>query len=247
MINDLKGKTALILSRHGEIDIEIARAIAAEGCNLVLAFGQSDGESIARRMESEFDIEVTWLPIDDRNALWQEDLLRRAGPLGLAINFVDGCAGQSGKDGQSGWDAATEELRWQLRMIGLLCGVMKGGVIVNYIKPLDQSSKDEVDLAVLHSGLIAFVETISKQIASDGPLITNVFAERSGAAAARRAQVARLYNASPLAIALAGVSEPNRDGRAAEIVRLLTSDHSGLLSGATLKIDARKSAAIQEW
>lgn len=246
MFDDLKGKTALILSRYGEIDVEIAQAIAKQGCNLILAFGQAGNQLVATRLAAEFDVRITWLPIDDRNTGWRDALRRQSGSLAMAVNLVDGCGDQSVGDDVFNCGNAADELEWQLRTISLVLDVMTTGCVINYIKPADRSAVNAVSTAVLHSGLVALAKAIDTQIATEGLRITNVFAERSGAASARRAQVARSYRASPLAVALAGISEQNDLETVSEIINFVASDHLGLLSGATLDVHRVKPPIFQQ-
>jgi len=116
---ELQGKTALVTGASKGIGLGVARVLAAEGANLVIAARTENRlRAAAAGIEADFDVSVTPVPCDLSDSDEQRRLAETVcdSPLDIVVNNAGAIPGGAIDDvGESTWRAA-----WDLKVFGYI-------------------------------------------------------------------------------------------------------------------------------
>ncbi len=258
MDQELAGRVAIVTGGASGIGLATARALAADGAIVYLGVRDVErGRRAARETDAQADLRVVRMDVTDagsvRDAFSEIDA---AGRLDIVVNNagIDG-VGRIEDLSDADWDRClatnltgpflvTREAVPRLRRNG-------GGVIVNVASNAGLVARaDEPAYSTAKAGLLMLTRSLALAHAADrirvnavcpGPVGGTGIMDRNLAGAADPDAALRSYLArAPLAAAVGRMIEP---GEVAAAIRFLCSDAATMITGATLAIDAGKSAA----
>jgi 3-oxoacyl-[acyl-carrier protein] reductase len=177
----IKGKKAIVCASSKGLGLGCARALAAEGVNLVMnARGKEALEAAAADIRTEFGVEVTAVAADITTPEGRAAVLEAAGPVDILVNNAGGPPPGTWTDwNREDFVAALDaNMLTPIAMIqACVPGMMERGWgrVVNITS---QSVKAPIPVLGLsnsaRAGLTGFVAGTSRQIARSGVVINNL-------------------------------------------------------------------------
>lgn len=164
----LRGKRALVSGASRGIGAAVARELAAEGCNLVLAARNGEAlDALAREIRAaQTDVTVTCIAIDMRESDACADLAARVGVIDILINN----AGDVPDGGLLDIDEAMWRRAWDLKVFGYINLTREiyrsmidsgSGVIVNIIgTTCERLHADKIATGSGNAALAAFTRAL---------------------------------------------------------------------------------------
>lgn len=255
---ELAGRVAVVTGGASGIGLATARILAADGAIVYLAVRDLErGRRASDATPGTVDIRVVRMDVTDggsiRQAFAEIDV---AGRLDIVVNNAGiDTVGRVEDLSDAAWDRClatnltgpflvTREAIPRLRRSG-------GGAIVNVASNAGLIARaDEPAYSTAKAGLLMLTRSLALAHAADrirvnavcpGPVGGTGIMDRNLAEAADPSAALESYLAkAPLAAALGRLIEP---GEVAAAIRFLCSDGAAMITGATLTVDAGKSAA----
>jgi len=177
----IKGKNAIVCASSKGLGLGCARALAAEGVNLVMnARGKEALDASAQAIRDEFGVAVTAIAADITTPEGRAEVLEAAGDVDILVNNAGGPPPGIWTD----WDRADFVAALDANMLtpiamiqAVVPGMMKRGWgrVVNITS---QSVKAPIPVLGLsnsaRAGLTGFVAGTSRQVAASGVTINNL-------------------------------------------------------------------------
>lgn len=257
---ELSGRRALVTGASKGIGLGVARTLAAEGVNLVLAARTADRlNNEAKRIVDDFGVEVEPVAVDLSLSADQQRLAERAtsGSLDIVVNNAGAIPGGSIFD----IDEGTWRTAWDLKVFGYInltrlllphleAGHNAGphhGVIANVIgAAADRPSPGYVAGAAGNSALVGFTKAMGSMSLRNG---VRVFAVNPGLIVTDRMtdllrqQADDKFGDADRWAELAPTDPPAGSvAQVADVVTFLVSDRASHVTGTVLTIDGGASA-----
>lgn len=247
----IRGKKAIVCASSKGLGLACARALAAEGVNLVMnARGKEALDTAAEAIRSEFGVEVTAVAADITTPEGRDEVLAAAGPVDILVNNAGGPPPGMWTD----WDrqdfiaALDANMLTPIAMIqACVPGMMERGWgrVVNITS---QSVKAPIPVLGLsnsaRAGLTGFVAGTSRQIARSGVVINNLLpgshdTDRIAGLDANAARAGNISQEDARAQRQANIPA-GRDGVPAEFgatCAFMCSQYSGYMVGQNVLLD----------
>jgi NAD(P)-dependent dehydrogenase (short-subunit alcohol dehydrogenase family) len=256
---ELAGRVAVVTGGATGIGLATAHALAAGGATVYVAArdGARGRRAASAAIARGLDIRAVRIDVtDDRSVTEGFRELDAAGRLDIVVNNAGiNMVGRVEDLSEADWDACLDtnlkgpflvarQAIPRLRATG-------GGVIVNVASNAGLIARpDEPAYSTSKAGLLMLTRSLALAHAAErirvnaicpGPVGDTGIMERNLAEASDPQAALTSYLASaPLAAALGRLIEP---GEVAALIRFLCSDAAAMITGATIAIDAGKSAA----
>jgi NAD(P)-dependent dehydrogenase (short-subunit alcohol dehydrogenase family) len=256
---ELAGRVAVVTGGATGIGLATAHALAADGATVYLAVrdGARGRRAASAAIARGLDIRAVRIDVtDDRSVAEGFRELDAAGRLDIVVNNAGiNMVGRVEDLSEADWDACLDtnlkgpflvarQAIPRLRATG-------GGVIVNVASNAGLIARpDEPAYSTSKAGLLMLTRSLALALAAErirvnaicpGPVGDTGIMERNLAQASDPHDALASYLArAPLAAALGRLIEP---GEVAALIRFLCSDAAAMITGATIAIDAGKSAA----
>lgn len=248
---NLKGRTALITGASRGIGEAIAKALALEGCDLILvATDASKLSQLAQTMESSHGVKVVVKALD----LSKHDNIKT---LADAARNCDILVNNAGAIPRGSLQEVTSEAwrrGWDLKVFGYIdltryilphMTARKRGVIINIIGMAGERPEPQyIATCCGNAALMMFTQCIGGESMRDGVRVVGVnpgpiMSDRHRRGAERVAEQElgskdrwlELYRRFP-------IGRPGRVEEVADVVAFLASDHASYISGEIIRIDA---------
>jgi NAD(P)-dependent dehydrogenase (short-subunit alcohol dehydrogenase family) len=252
---ELAGKRALVTGASKGIGYGVARALAAEGCDVIIAARtESVLQSAAAAIAEEFEVSVTPVACDLSDSDDQARLVEQAltAPLDIVVNNAGAIPGGSlGDIDESTWRAA-----WDLKVFGyinltrmLLPHLVEAGsgVILNIIgAAADRPSPGYIAGAAGNSALAGFTKAMGSRSLREGVRVlavnpglivtdrmTDLLRQRAGEQFDDAERWAELMPTDPA---------PGTVEQVADVVAFLVSARASHVTGTLLTIDGGATA-----
>ncbi len=259
MRGELAGRIAVVTGGASGIGLATARALAAAGAGVYIAVRDTvRGDRVAADA-TRLGLDIRAVAMDVSDAQSVADGFARideAGRLDIVVNNAGiDTVGRVEDLSEADWDACLDtnlkgpflvarQAIPRLRSTG-------GGVIVNVASNAGLVARaDEPAYSTSKAGLLMLTRSLALAHAGDrirvnavcpGPVADTGIMERNLARAADPGAALAAYGQrAPLAAALGRLIAP---GEVAELIRFLCTDSASMITGATIAIDAGKSAA----
>lgn len=249
----LKGKSALITGSTQGIGLAFARALAAEGCNVVLnGLGDRDViEDTRASMASDYGVKVGYSPADMAKPGEIEAMMKEAGPLDILINnAVTRHIAPVEEFPVERWDyALAVNLSSVFHTVRLALPNMRrngwGRIIILSSVFGTRGLLNKIDYATTKHALIGFMRTVALETATTG-ITCNAILPGWVLTPHSQRQIADLMQKSGCsredAIAeLASVRQPTRRiieaDKVAAMAVFLCSDAASEITGASMPVD----------
>jgi 3-oxoacyl-[acyl-carrier protein] reductase len=250
----LKGKTALVLAASKGLGKAVARALAAEGCDIVIGSrNKEELEKTAAEIRSENNVKILSIPIDVTNYKDAENFVEQSingfGKIDILVNNAGGPPfGKFESFDDIAWQKAFElNLLSVVRLSRLTIPYMRktgSGRIINIIS---LSVKTYLENSVLSTsvrmGVVGLSKMLANELGSDNITVNNV---APGIILTDRTKETLLKNipqgkteADILAdrakeIPLRRIGKPEE---LASLVAFLASPLAGYITGTTIQVD----------
>ena len=248
---NLRGRSALITGGSRGIGESVARVLAEEGCNLILA--ATDAErlgKVAEEIRAASKVEVKTVALD----LSKLDNLRQLADVAGDCDILVNNAGAIPRGGLEEVDPQAWRHGWDLKVFGYIdltrfilprMKARKSGVIVNIIGMAgERPEPNYVATSCGNAALIMFTQCMGGESMRDGVRIVGVnpgpiMSDRHLRGAQRVAERElgskdrwpELYKRFP-------IGRPGKVEEVAWMVAFLASDRASYISGETIRIDA---------
>jgi len=257
----IKGRTALVFGASQGLGQGIARALAAEGCNLVVAARRADLlEALAADLRAAHGVEVRTHPIDMTDRAAVEALcvrIRDDYKPDILVNNSGGPPPTASTGVELGvWEAAFQSLFFslirvseaavegmRLRGWGRILAITSSGVV----QPIPNMAMSNT----VRSSVVAFCKTLAAEVAKDGVTVNVIVPGRIStvrvglldqAAAQRQGKTVEEVRAASQALIPAG-----RYGRVEEfanVAAFLVSDAASYVTGSMVRCDGGLIRAV---
>ncbi|BEK97913.1 short-chain dehydrogenase/reductase [Nocardia seriolae] len=238
----LRGRTAVVTGASAGIGAEIARVLAAEGCDLHLAArGKEALDEIAGQLRAEHGVEVHTHPVDLRSGADLERLAELVGTPDILINNAGDMPGGS----LTAVDEEAWREGWELKVFGYINLIRKlyarmkqagRGVVVNVIGAAgERPDADYIAGITGNAALMAFTRALGSKSWRDGIRVVGI---NPGPVATAR--ITRLIDTNARFAAMAAdfpFGRPAHPREIADMAAFLASDRSGYTTGTIVTID----------
>ncbi len=257
----LKGKRALVMGASRGLGRGIAAALAAEGCDLILAARSAEKlRDTAAQLETQHGIKATVVGLDLGDAATVDALIDTVKTMG-GVDILLGNVGGPPPSGALGVPAETWRKHFEsmvmslIRIVDALVPMMRekkwGRVITITSSGVIQPIPTLAISNTLRASLVAFSKTLAGEVAADGVTVNVVLPGRIGTervaeldkAAAERGNLS-IEEASAKAAATIPAKRYGKVEEFAAVCTFLASVPAGYVTGSSIRVDGGLIASI---